>query len=68
MFHCTVQYVKPSSKIGTPGLAKMLATAKMPSTAGPQATASSKGTEETLATPIMPARHMRDLKVDGNEK
>ena len=56
MFHCIVQYVKPPAKIGTPGSAGMLATARTPSTAGkptagPLATAISKGTAEMLATP-----------------
>ncbi len=54
MSHCTVQ---PPAKIGMPGSAGMLATARTPSTAGKQITAgppaktSSKGTAEMLATP-----------------
>ncbi len=58
MYHCTVQFEKPPAKIGTPGSAGMLATGKNaiksrkanPTTAGPPATASSKGTAEMLAT------------------
>jgi hypothetical protein len=39
MYHCTVQYVKPPAKRGTPGSAGMLATARTPSTAGKPTTA-----------------------------
>ena len=57
----TIQYVKPTAKIGAPGSAGMLAASRTPSTAGkpitagPPATASSKGTSETLVTPAVPA-------------
>ncbi len=61
MSHCTVQYVKPPAKIGMPGLAGMLATAR------PAATASSKGTLETLATPGMPAIAERPATVTNQE-
>jgi hypothetical protein len=59
MSHSTIQYVKPPAKIGTPELAKTLATARMlstagkPLTAGPPATAYLKGTAETLTTPLV---------------
>ena len=59
MSHSTIQYVKPPAKIGTPELAKTLATARMlstagkPLTAGPPATAYLKGTAGTLTTPLV---------------
>jgi hypothetical protein len=59
MSHSTIQYVKPPVKIGTPGSAGMLATAKTPTTvekpvtAGPPATAYSKGTAEMPTTPLV---------------
>jgi hypothetical protein len=60
MSHSTIQYVKPSAIIGTPGSAGMLATTRAPSTAGkpvtagPPATACSKETAETPTTPLVP--------------
>ncbi len=59
MSHSTIQYVKPTAKIGTPGSAGTLATARTPSTAGnpvtagPPATACLKGTAETQTTPLV---------------
>jgi len=67
MSHCTVQNVKPPAKIGMPGSAGMLATARMPSKTGLPATASSKGTSETLATPGMPAIAERPATVTNQE-
>jgi hypothetical protein len=58
MSPCTVQFVKPPAKIGTPGSAGMLAAARTPSTAEKPITAESpataglKGTAETLVTPV----------------
>jgi hypothetical protein len=67
-------FVKPPARIGTPGSAGMLATARTPSTAGkppiaerPPATASLKGTEETLATPGTPAIAVRPATVTHQE-
>jgi hypothetical protein len=59
MSHSTIQYVKPTAKIGTPGSAGTLATARTPSTAGnpvtvgPPETACLKGTEETQTIPLV---------------
>ncbi len=71
---CLVLYVKPPARIGTPGSAEMLATARTPSTAGkppiaerPPATASLKGTAETLATPGTPAIAGRPATVTHQE-
>jgi hypothetical protein len=56
MSHSTIQNVKSTTKIGTPGSARTLATARTlstarkPVTAGPPATACLKGTTETPAT------------------
>ena len=47
MSHSTIQYVKPTAKIGTPGSAGTLATARTPSTAGNPVTAG------------LPATHVR---------
>jgi hypothetical protein len=52
-------FKKPPAKIGTPGSAGKLATARIhstagkPATAGPPATACSKGTAETPTTPMV---------------
>jgi hypothetical protein len=60
MSHCTVQYVKPPDKKGSPGSAEKQATARTPSTAGKPittglpATTSFKGTAEMLETPGSP--------------
>jgi hypothetical protein len=62
MSHSTIQYVKPPVKIGTPGSAGMLATARTHSTAGkpaiagPPATACSTGTAEMPTTPLVTPR------------
>jgi hypothetical protein len=59
MSHSTIQYVKPTAKIGTPGSAGTLATARTPSTAGnpvtagPPATACLKGTAEKQTIPLV---------------
>jgi hypothetical protein len=56
MSHSTIQYVKSTTKIGTPESARTLATARTLSTAGKPvmaglpATACLKGTAETPAT------------------
>jgi hypothetical protein len=51
MPHSTIQYVILQAKIGKPGSADPLATARMPSTAGPPATACySMVTPESVAT------------------
>jgi hypothetical protein len=52
--HCTVQYVKTTAKIGTPGSAGMLATASTPATTRMPVIAGTKETTETPTTHWMP--------------
>jgi hypothetical protein len=67
MSHYTVQYIRSPAKIGMPGSAGMLSTARTPTKAGPPATASLKGKAEMLATPGTPAIAGRPATVTQQE-